>query len=289
MPELLKILPKIKDDAGRDSLFRAVTALLASEKDSAARVRLLTDALRGSDAATRPDLLRLLGHTGHPNANRALAAELATAGDRRRDALAALQDWPAPDPTLTDALLAAAASPTDREAVVAAFCQVAPRTASINGAELVAVLRKAQSMVTSAKNREAFGVALAQTAAPEAADYAKELAADPAWAAPAGSRSHRHHGAPGQTDSSDRRRSAPGCLQSRRPCSRKGRLLHLHLALYHQLEKSCQPGGLGYFRDRPRQRQSAGPAKLQPAHRTQLPRPPRHGQQRNCRGHHGIQ
>ena len=186
VPELLKILPKIKNEAGRDSLFRAISTLLASEKDSAARVRLLTDALRGSDAATRPDLLRLLGHTGHPNANRALAAELATAGDRRRDALAALQDWPAPDPTLTDALLAAAASPTDRDAVIAAFCQVAPRTASINGAELVAVLRKAQSMVTSAKNREAFAGALAQTAAPEAADYAKELAGDPAWAAPAG-------------------------------------------------------------------------------------------------------
>ena len=186
VPELLKILPKIKDAAGRDSLFRAVTALLGSEKDSTARVRLLTDALRNPDAATRPDLLRLLGQTGHPNANRALAAELATAGDRRRDALAALQDWPAPDPTLTDALLAASASPTDREAVIAAFCQVAPRTASINGAELVAVLRKAQSMVTSAKNREAFAGAIAHTAAPEAAGYAKELAADPAWAAPAG-------------------------------------------------------------------------------------------------------
>ncbi len=185
VPDLFKILPKFKDNDGRETLFRTISELLASEKDGTVRVRLLSEALRSAEPATRPAVLRLLGQTSHPNANRALASELATAGDRRRDALAALQDWPAPDPTLTDALLNVAASPTDREAAITAFCQAAPLVASMNGAELVAALRRAQPMVTSAKNREAFCAALTYTAAVEATDYAKSLATDPAWAAPA--------------------------------------------------------------------------------------------------------
>ena len=186
VPDLFKILPKIKDNAGRETLMATVATLLANEKDGTSRVRILTDALQGAEQAARPGLLRLLGATSHANANRTLAGELAAAGDRRRDALAALTEWPAPDNVLTDALLAAASSPTDRDAVITAFCQIVARVASANGAELVAALRKAQPMVTSAKNREAFCTALSRTAAPEAADYAKQLSADPAWAAPAG-------------------------------------------------------------------------------------------------------
>ena len=185
VPDLFKLLPRIKDNAGRETFFRTVGTLLANERDGTSRVRILTDVLRSADQASRPGLLRLLGQTGHLHANRTLAGELGTAGDRRRDALSALSEWPAPDNTLTDALLAAAASPTDRDAIITAFCQVVPRVASANGAELTASLRKAQPHVTSGKNREAFCSALSHTAAPEAAEYAKQLAADPDWAAPA--------------------------------------------------------------------------------------------------------
>ena len=185
VPELFKILPGIKDNAGREIFFRTVATLLANEKDGNATVRILTEALRSADQAARPELLRLLGQTAHPNANRTLAGEIAAAGDRRRDALAALKDWPAPDNTLTEALLAAAAAPTDREAAVTAFCQVLPRIASANGAEQAAAMLKAQPLVTSVKNREAFCAALSSTAAPEAAEYARTLATDPAWAGPA--------------------------------------------------------------------------------------------------------
>ncbi len=108
-----------------------------------------------------------------------------SAGDRRRDALAALPDWPAPDPPLAAALLAAASSPIDRDALLAAFCQIAPRIASLSGAELTDLLRQAQPHISSAPNRLAFCAALANTAAPEAAAYAQALAADPSWAAPA--------------------------------------------------------------------------------------------------------
>lgn len=186
VPDLLKILPKIKDPAGRETVFRTIGTLLSRESDTAARVRVLTDALRQVENANRPDLLRLLGQTGHANANRALAGEIAIVGDRRRDALAALKEWSSPDTAITDALLAAAATPSDREGAVEAFCHLAPRLANVNGAELTALLRKAQPLATSAKTRDAFAAALAGTAAPEAAEYAKELASDPAWSAPAG-------------------------------------------------------------------------------------------------------
>ena len=186
VPELFRILPKIKDNAGREALFRTVASLLGNDRDATSRTRLLSDALRSADAAARPEVLRLLGQTGHPNANRTLAGELAAAGDRRRDALAALKDWPAPDNTVTEALLGAAASPTDREAAIMAFCHALPLISSANGAELVAALRRAQPLVTSVKNREAFCTALAGTAATEATDYAKALSADPDWTAPAG-------------------------------------------------------------------------------------------------------
>ena len=186
VPDLFKVLPKIKDTPGRGIFFRTVATLLGNEKDGSSRVRILSDALAGTDPSSRPELLRLLGQTGHPDANRTLAGELAASGDRRRDALAALKDWPAPDNTLTDALLAAATSPTDRDPVITAFCQVVPKVASANGAELTAALRKAQPLVTSVKNREAFCTALAGIAAPEAAAYANELAKDPVWAAAAG-------------------------------------------------------------------------------------------------------
>lgn len=183
--DLFKILPKIKDNGERAAFFRTVSALLATEKDPVARVRILGDVIRSADSLSRPAVLRLLGQTAHPHANRTLAGELATAGDHRRDALAALMEWPAPDRVLTDALLAAAASPGDRDAVLSAFCQVAPLVASSNGAELTAALQKARPLITSAKNREAFCAAVAGTAAPEAAALAKELEADPAWATPA--------------------------------------------------------------------------------------------------------
>lgn len=185
-PALFKILPKLRDPASRDLLLRTAQTLLDKETAPDAPPRILTDALREADQASRPDFLRLLGQTAHPNANRSLAAELATAGDRRRDALAALPAWPAPDPTLTDALLAAAAaSPTDREALLAAFCQIAPRIATLNGADLTNLLRRAQAQISSTQNRAAFCAALASTADPEAAAYAQTLAADPTWAAPA--------------------------------------------------------------------------------------------------------
>jgi hypothetical protein len=62
---------------------------------------------------------------------------------------------------------------------------VTARSTAWNGAELTAALRKAHSLATSTKSREALCAALASCADPEAAAYAKELAADPAWSAPA--------------------------------------------------------------------------------------------------------
>ena len=187
VPDLLNLLPKFKDPTERANLFRTVTVLLAGEQDAEARVRPLADALGSADNSSRPDLLRLIGQTGHPNANRALAAELAASGDRRRDALAALPDWPMPEATLTEALLAAAAaSPTDRDALLAGFCLIAPRIAAWQGAELTAALRKAQPLATSAKQRDTFATALGSTASRTVAAYAQELAADASWAGPAG-------------------------------------------------------------------------------------------------------
>jgi hypothetical protein len=186
IPGLLKLLPKVKDAPTRNSLLTSLNALLACEKDRNARAGYLIDALAGSESSARPDLLHLLGQNGHPKADKALATELAAVGDRRQDALEALKDWPNPGPEITTALFAAANnSPGDRDALVTAYCQSAARSTAFNSAELTAALQKVQALATGTKSREALCAALASTASPEAAAYAKQLAADPPWSATA--------------------------------------------------------------------------------------------------------
>ncbi len=186
IPALFKILPKIKEAPAREALLHTVQLLLAGERDSKARVRILTDTFDEADSALRPDLLRLLGQTRDGEANRVLAAEFAIPGDRRRDALAALSQWVSADARVVTALVDAAnGSPADRDALLGGLCLILPRITSRNGAELTESLKEIKPLITSVKNREAFCSALAGTAAPEAAALAKELAADPEWAAPA--------------------------------------------------------------------------------------------------------
>ncbi|MES2707265.1 MAG: serine/threonine-protein kinase [Verrucomicrobiota bacterium] len=181
---LLRILPKITSPGNRTALLQTAAAALNRNQELTAsdRARPLIEALSGTDNASRPDLLRLLGTTGDPAGAAAINAELAIPGDRRETAITLLADWTAPQPSTAEALLAAASSPLDREALINVFCRMAPRIAAWSGTEFTAALRKAWPMVTSTKNREAFTAALSGSAAPESAAYAQELTADPAWA-----------------------------------------------------------------------------------------------------------
>ena len=187
VPDLLKILDSIKDAPSRARLLHAVDSLLQDEADPAIRAGHLNAALMIAEAGTRPDLLRLLGQTGHPEANKTLTAGITAGGERRREALSALPDWTSPDPAVLDAVLAAAtSSPGERDALLTGFCLAAAHASQLSGEELTAMLAKARPLITSTKNREAFCAALSSTAAMEAAAYAKQLASDPDWAAPAG-------------------------------------------------------------------------------------------------------
>jgi hypothetical protein len=184
IPDLLKLLPKIRDAPTRDTLFSSLNALLDREKDGNARAGYLIDALASSGSSARPDLLRLLGQSNLPKAGPALATELAATGERRQDALEALKDWPNPGPEITTALFASANnSPGDRDALVTAYCQSAARSTSFNSAELTTALQKVQALASATKSRDALCAALASTASPEAAAYARQLAADPPWSA----------------------------------------------------------------------------------------------------------
>jgi serine/threonine protein kinase len=193
---LLRVLPKITAPANRTLLLQTIAKALrqagpdgpaSAEAGSSApdHTAPLISAVRSADNTTRPELLKLLATTGDPAAAAVLNAELANPGDRRETALSLIPDWAAPQPSTADALLAAAAAPMDREALVNAFCHLAPRIAAWNGADFTAALRKAQPMATSAKNREAFASALGRSASPEAAAYAAELTASADWAGPA--------------------------------------------------------------------------------------------------------
>ncbi len=187
IPELLKLLPTIRDAPTRNTLFNSLNALLSREKDRNARAGYLIDALTGSGSSARPDLLRLLGQNGHAKADQTLATELAAVGDRRQDALEALKDWPHPGLEITTALFTAANnSPTSRDALITAYCQSAARSTAYNSAELTAALQKVQALATATKSRDALCAALASSASPVAAAYAKQLAADPPWSAAAG-------------------------------------------------------------------------------------------------------
>lgn len=188
LDQLLHLLPKITAGTNRELVFHAATAALSRDSDPPTphRLRPAIDALRGADNLSRPGLLRLLATSTEPAATLALNALFAIPGDSRTDAMAILPDWAVPLPSTAEALLAAADSPTDREALINAYCHLAPRIASWDGAELTAALRKAQPHVTSALNRENLAAALGMTAAPEATSYAQELAKSGAdWAGPA--------------------------------------------------------------------------------------------------------
>ncbi|MDB6132172.1 MAG: hypothetical protein JWM59_415 [Verrucomicrobiales bacterium] len=188
LPPLLRLLPKVTSPGDRKLVLQAAASAMNRNAgvSGSERAKPLIEALGPADTVVKAELLRLLAVTGDPTATAALDTELATPGDRRTNALAILPVWESPQPSTAETLLAAASSSaSDRETLLDAFLLLAPRISAWNGGDLTASLRKAAPLVSSAKNRASFATALGSSAAPEAASYARELAADPAWADPA--------------------------------------------------------------------------------------------------------
>ncbi|RYD38361.1 MAG: serine/threonine protein kinase [Verrucomicrobiaceae bacterium] len=188
LPPLLRLLPKAASPGDRKLVLQAAAGAMNRNAGvpGTDRAKPLMEALGQADTPMKAELLRLLAVTGDPAAATALDTELATPGDRRTNALATLPVWESPQPSTAETLLtAASSSSSDQEALLDGFLLLAPRISAWNGGDLTSSLRKAAPLVSSAKNRGSFATALGSSAAPEAASYARELAAAPAWAAPA--------------------------------------------------------------------------------------------------------
>lgn len=177
-PALLAILPKIRDDSGRSRFLRMVHTVLGRESDPSARVKPLSAALDSADADVRPEILRLLGRTGAPEAVTVLARELAAGGQRGTAALDAAAAWPVPTPALAEALLKSAGSGQgDPDTALRTFAATAARITGWNAQEITENLRNAMPLAKSANAREAVLAALGTIASPASAQLARELSA----------------------------------------------------------------------------------------------------------------
>ena len=175
--ELFKLLPALKDPAGRAMFFQIVEKVLSASEDPAARIKPLVDALPSATDDSRPELLKMLSRSPDPAASAAVGAEVAAGGERRRAALVALAGWVVPDAALVDGLFSAAKAPEDREIVLPLALRFSRLVSTWNAAELTERLKSVLPLVTNNRTREALTTALGATPGPEAQQWIEALSA----------------------------------------------------------------------------------------------------------------